>query len=37
MIGSGPGFYAGLAGSIGHGRLALRHSSSVNTPFLINS
>jgi len=37
MIGSGPGFCAGLAGRIGHGRLALRHSSSVNTPFLINS
>lgn len=37
MIGSGPGFCAGLTGRIGHGRLALRHSSSVNTPFLINS
>lgn len=37
MIGSRPGFCAGLAGGIGHGRLALRHSSSVNTPFLINS
>lgn len=37
MIGSGPGLCAGLAGRIGHGRLALRHSSSVSTPFLINS
>ena len=37
MIGSGPGLCAGLAGRISHGRLALRHSSSVNKPFLINS
>ncbi len=37
MIGSGPGLCAGLAGMIGHGRLALRHSSSVNSPFLINN
>ena len=37
MVESGPGFCAGLAGRIGHGRLALRHSSSVSTPFLINS
>ncbi len=36
MIGSGPGLCAGLAGRIGHGRLALRHSSSVHSPFLIN-
>jgi hypothetical protein len=37
MIGSGPGPLAGLAGWIGHGRLALRHSSSVSTPFFIKS
>lgn len=37
MVGSRPGPCAGLARRIGHGRLALRHSSSVNRPFLINN
>jgi len=32
-----PDALAGLAGGVAHGWLALRHSSSVTTPFLINN
>ncbi len=37
IVFSGPGALAGFARRVGHGWLALRHSSSVTTPFLINS
>jgi len=37
MLGSGPDMLARFAGRISHGQLALRHSSFITTPFLINS
>jgi hypothetical protein len=37
MVFLGPVVLAGVARRIRHGWLALRHSSSVTTPFLINN
>ena len=37
MVFFGPAALAGFARGVRHGWLAFRHSSSVTTPFLINS